>query len=80
MPENTSTDPAAKAAELQAAKDRLVAALKQKEIDKEAIEAAFWRTVDAEIRSGALRQVDVVAALGVTRETVRKQIKKYTDK
>jgi len=74
MTENTEPT-ADKVAARQAAKERLAAALKKRDEDKAAAETTFWRTVDQEIRSGALRQVDATEATGFSREYIRKQIK-----
>lgn len=58
-----------------AAKQRLIEAKQRRETERADADRKFWEAVDAEISSGALRQVDAVEALDMTRDYIRRNLK-----
>ena len=66
-----------------AAAARITAAAAQRDQDlataTDPIERAFWTQVQAELEAANIQQAEVASALGISRETVRTRLKKYTD-
>ncbi|MFD5342326.1 hypothetical protein ACFWJY_00770 [Streptomyces anulatus] len=63
-----------------AAKERLDAAAATRDQAVEAAHRAYWSAVDAEITAKNLTQAAVAAHLDFSREHIRKQLKRYTDR
>ncbi|MFI9588268.1 hypothetical protein ACIHCQ_42285 [Streptomyces sp. NPDC052236] len=62
-----------------AAKERLVAAKKQREQDRAEADRKFWQAVADEIDGGNCRQVDAVEALDFNRDYIRRNLKQLAE-